>query len=90
MDVIPTDPNSEQVRFCHLSSDYLDGLPRREVVGQEPPLAAAFEDVEDGIEDLTEIMDPRASMSCGVGHVRSYVVPLGIGKIRRVRFSHAC
>jgi hypothetical protein len=35
-------------------------------------------------------MDPRASMSCGVGHVRSYVVPLGIGKIRWVRFSHTC
>ena len=24
--VIPTDPSSEQVRFCHLRSDYLDGL----------------------------------------------------------------
>ncbi len=30
----------------------VDGLPRREVVGQKPPGAAAFDDVEDGVKDL--------------------------------------
>jgi Bacterial low temperature requirement A protein (LtrA) len=33
---------------------------------------------------------PRASISFGGEHVRFYVVPSGVGKIRRVRLSHTC
>jgi hypothetical protein len=59
-------------------------------VGNQGPLAAALQDVKDGLEDLTKIMDPGASISFGGGQVRFDVVPFDIGKIRRVRFSHAC
>ena len=68
----------------------VDGGPSREVMGEQAPLAAAFEDVEDGLEDLTKVVDPGSSVSCGGGHVRLDVVPFGVGKIRRVRLSHAC
>ena len=68
----------------------VDGGPPREVVGQEPPLAAAFEDVEDGIEDLTKIVGPRSSMPFGFRQMGLDVFPFGVGKIRRVRLSHAC
>jgi hypothetical protein len=30
-----------------------NGRPRREVVGQKSPRTAAFEDIEDGVEDIT-------------------------------------
>jgi Bacterial low temperature requirement A protein (LtrA) len=68
----------------------LNCWPPWEVVGQQPPLAAALKDVEDGIEDLTKVMDPQASISCGGEHVRFYVVPFGVGKIRRVSLSYTC
>jgi hypothetical protein len=32
----------------------VDGLPGREVVGQQSPGAAALQDVEDGVEDLAQ------------------------------------
>src|ERR671910_964225 len=50
--VVPTSPEGPHQPFCHLRTDYLDGLPRREVVGQKPPRASALQDVEDGLEDL--------------------------------------
>jgi hypothetical protein len=59
-------------------------------VGNQGPLAAALQDVEDGLEDLTKIMDPGPSMACGGGQVRFDVVPFGIGKIRRVMSSRTC
>jgi hypothetical protein len=43
------------------------------------PLAATSQDVEDGVEDLTEAMDPRSPMVFGSGQVRFDVVPFGIG-----------
>jgi hypothetical protein len=61
----------------------------REVVRKQAPLTTAFEEVEDGLEDLTKIVDPGPSMSFGSGHVRLDVVPFGIIKICWVRFSHA-
>jgi hypothetical protein len=59
-------------------------------VGKQAPLATALEDVKDGVQDLTKIVDPGASMACGGGQMRLDVVPFGIGKIRWVRFSHTC
>jgi hypothetical protein len=57
---------------------------------QAPLLTAAFEEVEDGVQDLAKIVGPGASVSCGGGHVRFDIVPFGVGKIRRVRLSHTC
>jgi hypothetical protein len=68
----------------------VDGRPSREVVRKQAPLTTAFEEVENGVQDLTKIVDPGASISFGGWHVRLYVVPFGIGKIRWVRFSHTC
>jgi hypothetical protein len=68
----------------------VDGGPSRKVVGQEPPLATALQDVKDGVQDLTKIVDPGASMAFGGRQMRLDVVPLGIGKIRWVMSSHAC
>jgi hypothetical protein len=34
----------------------IDRLPRREVVGQHPPLAAAFEKIEERVHDLARRM----------------------------------
>jgi hypothetical protein len=74
-----------------LSEIVVDGRPSRKVVRKQAPLAAAFEDVEeDGVQDLAKIVDPGPSESFGGWHVRLYVVPFGVGKIRRVRLSHAC
>ena len=68
----------------------VDGGPSREVVGEQAPLATALQDVEEGLEDLTKVVGPGASISFGRGHVRLDVIPFGIGKICWVRFSHAC
>ena len=59
-------------------------------MGQESPLAAALQEVEDGIQDLAKVVDPGASISFGGGQVGLYVFPFGVGKIRGVSFSHAC
>ena len=64
--------------------------PSREVVGKQAPLTTAFEDVEDGVQNLTKIVSPRPSMPLGGRQVRLYVIPYDIGKIRGVRFSHTC
>jgi site-specific DNA recombinase len=50
--VIPTSPEGPHQPFCQLRTDYLDGLPRWEVVWQESPGTATPHDVEDGVEDL--------------------------------------
>jgi hypothetical protein len=57
---------------------------------QAPLLAATLQDVEDGVQDLTETVDPRSSVSLGGGQVRFDVNPFGIAKIGWVRFSHTC
>jgi hypothetical protein len=62
----------------------------REVVGEQSPLATALQYVKDGVEDLPKIVDPWSSVSFGSWHVRLYVVPFVIGKIRRARSSHTC
>jgi hypothetical protein len=59
-------------------------------VWEQAPLATAPKDVEDGVQDLTKVVDSGASMAIGGGHVRLYVVPFFVGEIRWVRFSHAC
>jgi hypothetical protein len=39
-------------------------------VREQAPLAAASDDVEDGVEDLARAMDPRTSVFLGRRHVR--------------------
>jgi hypothetical protein len=48
-------------------------------VGKQAPLATALQNVKDGFEDLTKIVDPGASMACGGRQMRLDVVPFGIG-----------
>ncbi len=59
--VVPTSPEGPHQPFCHLRTDYLDGFPWWEVVGQEPPGAPAAHHVEDRIEDLARIVDAWSS-----------------------------
>ena len=59
-------------------------------MGEQAPLTATVEKVEDSVEDLTKVVSPRPSQLFGCGHVRLDVFPFGVGKIRWVRFSHAC
>jgi hypothetical protein len=48
-------------------------------VGQESPLAAALQELENGVQDLAQIVDPGPSVSFGCGKVGLYVVPFGVG-----------
>ncbi len=58
---------------------------------EHAPLAAASQDVEDSVEDLTGAVDPWPPMSFGSGHVRLDVVPfIVIREICWVRLSHTC
>jgi hypothetical protein len=60
-------------------------------VREHAPLTAASQDVEeDGVEDFSQAVDARSAMPFGARHMRLKVLPLGIGEIGRVSFSHAC
>src|SRR5215213_2605426 len=58
--VIPTSPNGPYQPFCHLRTDYLDGLPRRKVVGQKPPGTATTEHIEDSAKNLAGKVHSRS------------------------------
>src|SRR5215207_723831 len=76
--------------YAPFSEVVVDGGPPREVMGKHAPLATALQEVEDGVQDLTKIVGPRSSVSFGGGQVGLDVAPFSVGKIRRVRLSHAC
>jgi hypothetical protein len=86
--VVPTSPEGPHHPFCHLRTDYLNGLPGREVVGQQTPRAATAHDVEDGVEDLAKGMFPGTSGGFRYGHVGLDAGPFGIGKVGLVCSSH--
>jgi hypothetical protein len=65
------------------------GLPGREVVWQQPPGTATTHDVEDGVEDLAQMMEARTSVGFGSGKVGLQTAPFGVGKVGLVCFSHA-
>src|SRR5215218_6728719 len=68
----------------------VDGLPRWEVVGQEPPGAAATENVEDSVEDLAQRVEPGASGSLRNWQVGLDESPFGVGEVGSVcSFHHA-
>jgi hypothetical protein len=66
----------------------VDGLPGREVVRQQSPGTAAPDDVEDGVEDLAQRIDPRAPIGFGCGKMGLQAAPFGIGEVGLVCFSH--
>src|SRR5215207_6791468 len=68
----------------------VDGLPRREVVRQQAPGAAAAENVEDGVEDLAQVVEARLSRGFrGWGQMGFDARPFSIGEVGLVCFSHA-
>src|SRR5215203_6450968 len=67
----------------------VDSLPRREVTGQKPPLAAALQDVENSVEDLAEAMDSWVSSPFRGWEVGLEILPFGVGEVGRVALSHA-
>ena len=62
----------------------VDAPPRRELARQQAPGAAAFQHVEDGLEDLARGVDLGASPPVGGGQVRLDVSELFVGKVGRV------
>ena len=60
-----------------LAKDVIDGLPRREVGGQQAPLDAAFDHVEDRIQDAPPV-GGRAAALAGLGEHRFEESPLGV------------
>src|SRR5215210_5259626 len=67
----------------------VNGLPRQEVPGQQPPGTAAFEDIEDRVEDLAGSVGLRPSSLIGRWGVRLYASPLSVRKIGRIAPLHA-
>jgi hypothetical protein len=67
----------------------VDGLPRWEVTGQQPPPAAALRDVEDGVHDLAEAADPRSSPLLWGWEVGFEGLPFAVSKVGRVALAHA-
>jgi site-specific DNA recombinase len=82
--VIPTSPEGPHYPFCHLRTDYQDGLPEGEVLRQHPPLAAALEEVEDGVEDLARAAEPRPAALLRGWEKRLQQTPLVVGKVARI------
>jgi hypothetical protein len=58
-------------------------------VRQESPSAAAFEDVEDGVKDLTQAVDSGPPIVFGSRQMSFEACPFSVRKIGRVRLSHA-
>ena len=57
-------------------------------MGQESPGAAATDHVEDGVEDLAQMMEARTSVGFGSREVGFQAAPFGIGKVGLVCSSH--
>jgi hypothetical protein len=63
------------------------GSPRREFVGEEPPLASGTKDVEDGVHDLPQGMQPRTASWLGWGQEWRQALPLWVGQVCEIRSS---
>src|SRR5262249_29959519 len=66
-----------------------DGAPRREVVGQLPPLTAGPQDVEDGVEEVPPVDAGGAAHLLGLGQQGPQQLPLAVGQVARIRFTFA-
>jgi len=67
----------------------VDGLPRRQLIRQKSPSAAALEDVVDSVEDLAGGVDPGSSSLVGRRNVGLDAFPFGVGQISQVAPFHA-
>jgi hypothetical protein len=74
--VVPTSPEGPHEPFCHLRTDYLDGLP-----GVRSHAGAATHHVEDGVENLTHGTYPRATGSLGNWEMGLDKGPLSVGEV---------
>ena len=61
-----------------------DRGPRREVIGQQPPLAAGAVEIEDGVEDHPAWMFDRSSARFGLRNPRLDNLPFLVGEITGV------
>ena len=57
----------------------IDGLPRREVFGQEPPLGPGLDQIEDGVDDLAQ-GGAWAAAFFGGGQEAAEQMPLIVGE----------
>ena len=71
-----------------LTEVVVDAPPRREVAWQEPPRTAAFQEVEDCVEDGTRAMDPRSTAGLRRRKMWRQAAPFGVGEIGRI-YGHA-
>jgi len=55
-------------------------------VRQQSPATAALQDVEDGVEDLTQAMEARTAGDFGRGKMGLKAAPLGVGEVALVCF----
>ena len=67
----------------------VDGLPRREVVGQKAPSTAAAYHVKNRVEDLAQAMQARSPFVFWERQERFEALPLFVGEIGQVGSSHA-
>ena len=67
----------------------VDGLPGWEVVWQQSPSTAAAHNIEDGVKDLAQRIDPRTPIGFGRRKVGLQAAPFGVGEVGLVCFSHA-
>lgn len=66
----------------------IDGLVRRKVGGEHPPLAPAPQAGEDGIDHLTHVGGARATTGFGGGAERQQDGLFCVGEIRGVALWH--
>src|SRR5437764_8906757 len=60
------------------------GLPRWELVRQQPPRAATPQHVEDGVQDLAQRMEPGAADTRAWRQQRIHTGELSVGQISQV------
>ena len=63
-----------------LTKMVIDGLPRREVFGQEPPLGPGLDQIEDGVDDLAQ-GGAWATAFFGGGQEAAQPVPSVVGEV---------
>jgi hypothetical protein len=59
----------------------VDGLPGRQVVGQQPPGTAGPQPVGHGVDQLAAVMEGWAAAGLGRRDERGQELPLGIGQV---------
>ena len=62
----------------------VDGLPWRQVVGQEPPSAARPQPVQHRVEQLAALVDGWPPAGLGLGDQGAQDLPVGVGQVGAV------